>query len=106
MFLDGLWSDGETEARAALFGREVWKEETLAHLVGEAGAGVGNGELDHAAFDKGGEDAKFAEEALLHSLGSIVDEVAEGALERFRVCHDQGKIWSHLADNSDALHAS
>ena len=43
-----LQRDGETESGAALLGGEVGQEEPLAHVVGDAGAGVGDGELDHA----------------------------------------------------------
>ena len=55
VFLDDFGGDGEAEAGAALLGGEVGQEEALAHLVGEAGAGVGDGELDHA----GGEQARW-----------------------------------------------
>ena len=51
-------------------------------------------------------DAKLAEEALLHGLGGVVDEVAEGALEGFGVGEDERKIGSELADDADGLHAA
>ncbi len=57
VLLDDLGSDGEAEAGAALLGGEVGEEEPLAHLVGEAGAGVGDGELDHAGVEQSGGDA-------------------------------------------------
>ncbi len=106
VLLDDLGGDGETEAGAALLGGEVGQEEALAHLVGEAGAGVGDGEFDHAVFEKAGTDAQLAEEALLHGFGGVVDEVAEGALEGFGVGHDERKVGSHLADDADGLHAA
>ena len=94
MFLDNFGRDGEAEAGAALLGGEVREEEALAHLVGEAGAGVSDGEFDHAVFKEVGADAKLAEEALLHGLGGVVDEVAKGTLEGLGVGHhereDQG----------------
>src|SRR5579863_2150786 len=62
VFLDDLGGDGESEAGAALLGGEVRQEEAFAHLVGEDGAGVGDGELDHAAGEQIGGDAEFAEE--------------------------------------------
>ena len=64
MLLDDLGGDGEAEAGAALLGGEVGEEEALAHLVGEAGAGVGDGELDHAGVEAGAvEMRELAEEA-------------------------------------------
>ena len=106
MFLDDLGGDGEAEAGAALLGGEVWEEEALAHLVGKAGAGVGDGEFDHAVFEEVSGDAELAEEALLHGLGGVVDEIAEGALEGFGVGHDERQIGCHLADDLDGLHAA
>src|SRR5260370_32062985 len=103
MLLDDLGGDGEAEAGAALLGREIWKEESLAHLVGEAGAGVGDGELDHAVFEQEGAEAKLAEEALLHGLGGVVDEVAEGALEGLGVGEDEGQIGGEFAGDVDVL---
>ena len=63
VFLDDFGGDGEAEAGAALLGGEVRQEEALAHLVGEAGAGVGDGELDHAAGEQRGGDAEFAQQS-------------------------------------------
>src|SRR6266478_1828046 len=60
MLLDNFGRDGEAEAGAALLGGEVGEEEALAHLVGEAGAGVCDGEFDHAVFEEVGADAKLA----------------------------------------------
>ena len=47
--LDG---DGEAEAGAALLGGEVREEQAFAHLVGEAGAGVCDGEFEVAAVEQ------------------------------------------------------
>ena len=106
VLLDDLGGDGEAEAGAALLGGEVGEEEALAHLVGEAGAGVGDGELDHAVFEQAGGDAELAEEALLHGFGGVVDEVAEGALEGFGVGQDEREVGAKLADDADVLHAA
>ena len=106
VFLDDLGGDGEAEAGAALLRGEVWKEEPLAHFVGEAGAGVGDGEFDHAGVEQGGGDAELAEEARLHGLGGVVDEVAEGALEGFGVGEDERQVWAEAADDADVLQAA
>src|ERR1700722_20532084 len=60
MLLDNLGSDSEAKACAALLGGEVREEEALAHLVGEAGTGGGDGEFDHTVFEKIGGDGKLA----------------------------------------------
>ncbi len=106
VLLDDLGGDGEAEAGAALLGGEVWEEEALAHLVGEAGAGVGDGELDHAVVEQGGGDAELAEQARLHGFGGVVDEVAEGALEGFGVGEDEREIGGEAADDADVLQAA
>ncbi len=69
--------------------REVREEESLAHLVGKAGACVGDGELEHSVFEEIGADVEFAVEALLHGFGGVVDEVAESTFESFGVGHDE-----------------
>ena len=106
MFLDDLGGDGEAEPGAALLGGEVRQEETLAHLVGEAGAGVGDGEFDHAAGQQRGADAQFAQQALLHGFGGVVDQVAQGALHGFGVGEDERKAGIQPLDQKDALKAS
>ena len=106
MLLDDLGGDGEAEAGAALLGGEVGKEEALAHFVGEAGAGVGDGELDHAAGEERGGDAELAEEGVLHGFGGVVDEVGEGALEGFGVCEDEREVGREPGGEFDVLHAA
>ena len=97
VFLEDLGGDGEAEAGAALLGGEVGEEEALAHLVGEAGAGVGDGELDHAGGRaSAGGDVELAEEAVLHGFGGVVDEVGEGALEGFGVGEDERQVGARL----------
>ena len=103
MLLDDFGGDGEAEAGAALLGGEVGEEEALAHVVGEAGAGVGDGELDEAGGEDGGGEGELAEEGVLHGFGGVVDEVAEGALEGFGVGEDEGEVGGEAADDADVL---
>ncbi len=63
-------------------------------LVGEAGAGVGDGELDHAGGEQAGGDAELAEERVLHGFGGVVDEVAEGALRGLRGRRGRAGGWA------------
>src|ERR1700761_2095648 len=81
MLLYDLGGDGEPQPGAALFGREVGEEEALPHLVGETGAGVRYDEFDQPGVEQTGGDAQLAEEALLHGLGGVVDQVGERAFE-------------------------
>ena len=106
VLLDDFGGDGEAEACAALLGGEVGEEEALAHFVGEAGAGVGDGELDHAGGEQVGGDAEFAEEGLLHGFGGVVDEVAEGALHGFGVGEDEREVGREALDEADVLEAA
>ncbi len=103
MLLDDFGGDGESEAGAALLGGEVGEEEALAHLVGESAAGVGDGELDEAGVEQGGGDAKLAQEAALHGLDGVVDQVAEGALHGFGVGEHKREVAAETAQEADLL---
>src|SRR5690348_1894850 len=46
--LDDFGDDRQTEARAALAGGEPGEKQALAHVVGDAGPGVGDDDLGHA----------------------------------------------------------
>ena len=106
VFLQNFGGDGEAEAGAALLGGEVGEEEALAHLVGEAGAGVGDDELDHAGGERAGGDVELAEQAVLHGFGGVVDEVGEGALEGFGVGDDEREVGGEVADDADVAEAA
>ena len=106
MLLQNLGRDRETKAGAALLGGEIREEQALAHLVGEAGTSVRYAQLDHAGIEESRRDLEFAEKGFLHGFGGVVDEVGEGALERFRIGEDQRKVRGKLADHGDVRHAS
>ena len=94
-----------------MLGGEVGEEETLAHVVGEAGAGVGYDEFDHSRTagvggEQAGGDVEFAEEGVLHGFGGVVDEVGEGALEGFGVGEDEGKVAGEVAADTDGAEAA
>jgi len=102
VLLQYLGGDREAEAGAAAFGGEVGQEETLAHLVGDAGAGVGDGELDHTGGEQTRGEGQFAEQRVLHGLGGVVDQVGERAFERFWVGQDEREIGGEVAADADA----
>jgi len=108
---DELLDDGEAEAGASLLGGEVGEEEALSHLVGEAGAGVCDDELDvsdraGAGGEEAGGDVELAEEAVLHGLGGIVDEVGESSFEGFGVGEDEGQVGCEVAADADGAEAA
>ena len=53
-----------------------------------------------------GGDAEFAQQALLHGFGGVVDEVAEGALHGFGVGEDERKVGREALDEADVLQAA
>src|SRR5580704_4151422 len=106
MLLQNFRGDGKAKTSATLLGGKVWKEETLAHVVGEARARVRDGELDHAGTEQARRNAQLTKQALLHGFGGVVDEVGERALEGFGVSHDQRKIGCERAHDADAAEAA
>src|SRR6202000_1267294 len=59
--------------------------------VGKAVTGVGEDQFGHAVvFVEAGLDGEDAEQAVLHGLGGVVDEVGEGALQGLGGDHDGG----------------
>ena len=107
VFLHDFGGDGEAEAGAALLGGEVGEEEALAHLVGEAGAGVGDAELDHAGVgSRRVEMWSSRSRRVLHGFGGVVDEVGEGALEGFGVGEDEREVGREVADDADVAEAA
>ncbi len=106
MLLDDFGGDGEAEAGAALLGGEVGEEEALAELVGEAGAGVGDGELEEAGGEQAGGEGELAVERVLHGLGGVVDEVGERAAEGFGVGGDEREVGREGAADADVAEAA
>ncbi len=90
VFLDDLGGDGEAEAGAAVLGGVEGQEEPLADFFGESVAGVRDGDLNGGAvFGERTAHAEDAEQAALHGLGGVVDEVGEGAADGLGIGEDQ-----------------
>jgi len=53
-FLNDFARDCKSQPCATLLRRKVRQEKSLAHLVGQSGACVGDGQFDHAVIEQAG----------------------------------------------------
>ena len=80
VLLHDFGGDGKAQAGAAMLGGVEGQEQPLANLVGQAVAGVGDGDLNgRAIFAERGANAEHAQQAALHGFGGIVDQVGQRA---------------------------
>ena len=80
------------------------QKQPLANLVGEAVAGVGDGDFDRRAiFAERAVHAEHAQQAALHGLGGIVDEVGQRAANGLRIGQHQRQAGLQIALHGDAV---
>ncbi len=102
MLLDDLCGDGEAQPGAALFGGEIGQEETLAHLVVQAVAGIGDDDLRHGVpLDHPGFDRQLTQQTALHGLGRIVDQIGQSALHRLGIRQNRRNVRPQALDDAD-----
>src|SRR5487761_2401561 len=86
MFLHDLGSNGKSEPRTAIFGGIKRQKQSLAYVFSKAVPGVRDRHLNRSSiFAEGTADAEHAEQASMHGLCCIVDEVGKGAPDGFRI---------------------
>jgi hypothetical protein len=80
VLLHDLGRDRKAQARAAMLGGVEGQKQPLANFVGQPVAGVGDGDLDRrAVFAERAVNAEHAQQAALHGLGGVVDQVGQRA---------------------------
>ena len=95
VFLHNFGCNGEAQPGAAVFGGVERQEQPLADFFGEAMTGVRNCDFNgRAIFRKSAAHAEHAEQAALHGLGGVVDEVGQRAADGFRIGENRRKSGS------------
>src|SRR5271155_4267319 len=96
--------DGQTEARAAIFGGKMRQEELVFIFGRDAVAGVGDADFDGVRFGvHAGGNGDFAMARILEGFGGVVDEVDEDAAEEDTVGADGGEILGERGFYGDAV---
>ena len=104
MLLHNLGRDGKPQSGAAMLGGVEGQKEPLANLIGEPVAGVGDRDLDRRAiFAERAVKSEHAQQAALHGLGGVVDEVGQGAADGFRIGQHRRQTRLEIALDGDAV---
>ena len=87
MLLHNLGRDGKPQSGAPMLGGVEGQEQPLANLVGQSVAGVGDRHLHRRAIlaERACEISEHAQQAALHGLGGVIDQVGQRAANGFRI---------------------
>src|SRR5579862_10002457 len=76
MIFDDSADDRESEAGAALFGREIGEKQPLFYVARDAMSGVGDGQFDDITVcQQCGRNRNFLQHRVLHGLGGVIDQI-------------------------------
>ena len=93
VLLHDFGGDGQAQAGAAMLGGVEGQEQPLANLIGQAVAGVGDGDFNgRAVFAERAVNAEHAQQAALHGLGGVVDEVGQRAANGIGIGQHHGQV--------------
>src|SRR5579883_1795956 len=92
--------EAETRAVADALGGEEGLEDARLNVFWDTGTIVGDFDDDFIAL---ADDAEAERAFIVHSVGSVVDEIGPDLIEFAAVGGDLGNVGSEIADHGDAL---